>query len=268
MTSNDLDTGLSYPLVLITVIGSIVLAAGITLLASPDDPQTFSRNRADDRIGPLIERIERIEQRLDVLEGASVRPASDLRESADDADSTESLPADLYQRVARLETIEQDRQEEARRQAEQRRVIEEARRAERAQLAAAAAATMMDPAADDQSKAQAWQRMRMSAPDAWTDEVVAEAVRIGMSSQDPQLRADIWRQAHANHTHPMLLQPLLQALASDANNFVREEAAETLDLYLDQPGVREALELAAQYDAHPSVRRQATISLAGPTGGF
>ncbi len=67
----------------------------------------------------------------------------------------------------------------------------------------------------------------------------------------------------------MLLQPLLQAVASDPHPSAREEAAETLDLYLDQPGVREALQFAASYDENPGVRRQATVSLAGPsTGGF
>ena len=97
---------------------------------------------------------------------------------------------------------------------------------------------------------------------------VAEAVRLGTTSSDPQVRSDIWRHAHANHTHALLLLPLLYALTSDPDRRVREEAAETLDLYLDQPGVREALQAVSQSDAELNVRRQAEMSLAGPEGGF
>ena len=142
------------------------------------------------------------------------------------------------------------------------------RRAQRAQMAAAAAGVMLDPVNDDMAKIRAWQNMRMNAAEYWSDAVVAEAVRIGTTAEDPQIRADIWRQAHANHTHPLLLQPLLQALTTDPDRSVREEAAETLDLYLDQPGVPETLQTASQYDADPGVRMQAATSLGGPQGGF
>ena len=133
---------------------------------------------------------------------------------------------------------------------------------------AAAIETMMNPLANDQEKATAWGQVRANPAEYWTDTIVREAVWIGATSLDAQVRADIWRHAHANHTHPLLLQPLLQALASDPDRSVREEAAETLYLYLDQPGVREALRVASQYDADSGVRRQAEVSLAGPQGGF
>jgi hypothetical protein len=167
----------------------------------------------------------------------------------------------LSERLARLEQIEQDRQDAAQRRAEERRL-------QLAQMAAAATEVMLDPLADDQMKAGAWGQIRMNAAETWSYLIVAEAVRIGTSSTNPQMRADIWRQAHAGRTHPLLLQPLLYAMANDLERTAREETAETLDLYLDQPGVREALQIASQYDADPGVRRQALTALNGPQGGF
>jgi hypothetical protein len=63
-------------------------------------------------------------------------------------------------------------------------------------------------------------------------------------------------------------QPLLLAIANYPDRIVREEAAETLDLYLDQAGAREALEFAAEYDADSGVRQQAQTSLNGPERSF
>lgn len=160
----------------------------------------------------------------------------------------------LAARVAQLEQIEQDRRDLARRQAEQRQV-------QVAQMLADATRVMTDSDASDQAKAAAWRTLRMRAADSWTDAIVAEAVRIGTTSTDPMLRADIWRQAHSNHTHPLLLEPLMTALAEDSERSAREEAAETLDLYLDQPGVVDALRAASETDPDPGVRGQAMASL-------
>ena len=145
-----------------------------------------------------------------------------------------------------------------------RRPLEE----RRTQQAQQTAEIMLDPYASDEMKASAWGDVRMFAAEAWTDAIVAEAVRIGTTSPDPQIRADIWLQAKANHTHPLLLQPLLEALSYDPSSGVRGMAAYTLALYLDQPGVREALQVASQQDADLAVRQQAEESLAGPRGGF
>jgi HEAT repeat protein len=57
------------------------------------------------------------------------------------------------------------------------------------------------------------------------------------------------------------VQPLLLSMQTDADAKVREEAAETLGDYLDQPGVQQALRTASGSDADPAVRRQALSSL-------
>ena len=168
--------------------------------------------------------------------------------------SSRNAASELAARVAQLEQVEQDRRDLARRQAEQRQ-------AQMAQMLADATRVMTDPDANEQMKAAAWRTLRMRAADSWTDAIVAEAVRIGTTSTDPMLRADIWRQAHANYTHPLLLEPLLTALAEDSERSAREEAAETLDLYLDQPGVVDALRTASESDPDPGVRGQAMASL-------
>ncbi len=171
----------------------------------------------------------------------------------------------MNQRLTRLEKMQEARQVTDRRQAE---FTEHVRRISEVYTHEAAIRTMSDPSADDEMKATAWRSIRFSAAQAWTDEIVMEAVRIGTTANDPWLRADIWRQAHANHTNPLLLQPLLQALANDPDASVRSEAAETLDLYIDEFGVREALQSAGQFDASPDVREQAMSSLQGPDGGY
>jgi len=125
-----------------------------------------------------------------------------------------------------------------------------------------AAATIMNPAATELDKVAAWGMIRSSAADSWTDSIVTEVTRIGMTSADPNVRADIWRNARAAQTHPLLLQPLLQALANDPDASVRAAAAGTLNQYRDEAGVREALESTAQYDPDAAVRQQAEASLA------
>jgi HEAT repeat protein len=149
-----------------------------------------------------------------------------------------------------------------------RKTIADTLRWEQERDPAAAAATIMKPAAAEQDKAAAWGMIHASAADYWTDSIVAEATRIGMTSTDPNVRAAIWRHARATRTHPLLLQPLLQALASDPDGNVRAAAARTLDQYLDETGVREALESAAQYDPDAEVRQRAEASLADPQGDF
>ena len=74
------------------------------------------------------------------------------------------------------------------------------------------------------------------------------------------MRADIFRQLHGV-TEPVLKEPLLQALARDPAPKVREEAAETLDLYHDDPNVMAWLRHTARQDPDVEVRAQAAVSL-------
>lgn len=252
---------LPFTAITLTLLASTGAAALVAQLISSRPEPTPLMSSSSERIDEIVIRLERIENRLAEI-NTQPAPASGPQvepETEEIAGGQDTFG--LGQRLARLEQIEQDRQDAAQRRAEERRL-------QLAQMAAAATDVMLDPLADDQMKAGAWGQIRMNAAETWSDLIVAEAVRIGTSSTNPQMRADIWRQAHAGRTHPLLLQPLLYAMANDLERTAREEAAETLDLYLDQPGVREALQIAAQYDADPGVRRQALTSLNGPQGGF
>jgi hypothetical protein len=92
-------------------------------------------------------------------------------------------------------------------------------------------------------------------------DLIQEALRIAQTSQDARTRADVWRNMHGVK-NDSLVQPLLLALANDADRNVREEAAETLEDFADRHEVRAALEAAKANDADLGVRRQAEQSLA------
>ena len=90
--------------------------------------------------------------------------------------------------------------------------------------------------------------------------VVAAMIHLAQTSQDPEVRADVWRQM-SQAKDKQLVAPMLQAVQSDSHPKVREEAAETLGDFLDEPGVRSILQHVAANDAEDDVRRQARRSL-------
>jgi hypothetical protein len=78
-------------------------------------------------------------------------------------------------------------------------------------------------------------------------ELLAAATQLGTKSADAEVREGVWaRLRHVNDA--ALLQPLLRALASDPDASVRVQAALDLYVFLDQPGVREALQRAVAED--------------------
>ena len=254
--------------ILITGLISVGLAAVVAQYVSSRNvpaPAMDLSNQSSNDVNVRLQHLEQFHtERSDELRSSSaVRIEAEHELTVDGEDIL-----NIEQRLARLEKVEQDRREKELRRAEQIELVQAQRRRAQAQMAEAAVRVMSDPTADDESKVQAWRGIRSNAAETWSDSIVAEAVRIGTTSSDPEVRADIWRQAHADRTHPLLLQPLLQALTTDQDRSVREEAAETLDLYLEQAGVRQALQTAAEYDADPGVQQQALISLNGPRGGF
>ncbi len=113
----------------------------------------------------------------------------------------------------------------------------------------------------DADKVRAWGQLR-GIKGSWNDAIVATMVQIGLGSADPELRADVWRQASSDQQHPAMVEALMVALQRDADANAREEAAETLARYREQPGVRAALEAAANGDSDADVRAQAARSLA------
>ncbi len=125
---------------------------------------------------------------------------------------------------------------------------------------AAGQEVILDPGRSDQEKLRAWGELR-SHPNGWNDAVVATMTHLGLNHADATVRADVWRQADARSTNPAMGQALLRALQADQEAKVREEAAETLENYLDLPGVRDALAYARDRDVDEAVRRQATRTL-------
>lgn len=120
---------------------------------------------------------------------------------------------------------------------------------------------ILDPGSDDKAKLRAWGKLR-DLEDSWNDAVVATMTHLGLTSADAKVRADVWRQADGgSRVHPVMCNALLQALAFDVDAKVRDEAAETLENYLGQPGVRQALDLASRSDADEKVRRRAVETL-------
>ena len=86
-------------------------------------------------------------------------------------------------------------------------------------------------------------------------------VRIGETSEDEAVRADVWRQADGKDRNSLLVRPMLSALANDPSERVRSEAAETLQNYTGEPGVVPALRHAAKNDSSEEVRQEAQSSL-------
>lgn len=189
------------------------------------DPDAGERRVVlENAFGELVQRIERLESRLGAVEIALRR-----REAG-----------------AAPERVQRSAAEVA---------------AERIALVERARTTIVDPRASEADKLRAWGQLRGAGPDAWTPEVVAEMARIGLTSSDAAVRADVWRQASAPRARSdALVPPLLQALA-DAEARVRSEAAETLGRYREHGLVVQALEATAANDPDDDVRRQARRSL-------
>ena len=125
--------------------------------------------------------------------------------------------------------------------------------------------TAMDPSSTTDQKLQALRRLRgRTSPDGADARlpVLPAMIELVQTSDDPDARADVWRQL-SHCTDVSLLVPLLDSLTSDPSARVREEAAETLADFLPNPGVEAALRFAAENDASDRVRQQSLASLDG-----
>ncbi len=92
--------------------------------------------------------------------------------------------------------------------------------------------------------------------EALSGDIAAAAAELAMQSEDPQIRASIWRTV-SGVKDASLVQPLLLSLSDDPEPQVRVQAAEALAGHIHEPGVREALETAGYYDDDSSVRQAA-----------
>jgi hypothetical protein len=120
--------------------------------------------------------------------------------------------------------------------------------------------TLIDPGTEIGSKLEMLRNLRTA--DARSDQVVRHMANAYYSTEDPNQRADIFRQLDGV-TAVELRAPLLYALENETAPQVREEAAETLHHYLPDPDVQRWLEFVAENDPNERVRVQAAQSLRG-----
>ena len=116
-----------------------------------------------------------------------------------------------------------------------------------------------DPASSPDDMITALRTLRGDRLEDGTDArlpVLSSMIELARVSDDGSVRANVWRNL-SGLTAPELLNPLLNALAYDTDASAREEAAETLEDFLPDASVEEALRYAMENDADEDVRRQA-----------
>ncbi len=122
-------------------------------------------------------------------------------------------------------------------------------------------ADAMDRAAAGYMRLQALRRLRF-LPNGRSREVVLSMLELYRESDDPKVRADVFRQL-SKVDMPELRDAAIEALENDKSVKVREEAAETLGPFRKDPAARDALERAAENDADAGVQDEAKKALAG-----
>jgi hypothetical protein len=100
----------------------------------------------------------------------------------------------------------------------------------------------------------------LRAANARTSDVVQSMLQLQGSSDDPNVRADIFRQL-SGVSDPAMKPHLINGVLKDADPKVREEAAETMGPFWSDPYVQAALKSAAQNDPDEKVREQAAETL-------
>lgn len=223
------------------------------------DPDAAIHGRIVDSAGPAVDaRFRELEARLTRL--SMVKPSEPTPARERFPAAAEPGASAIEKRVAALEKqlVEARAKQRGSDPELAARFQEEARRA-LALNAEGARTTILDPGKSEAEKLGAWGALRNA--DSWGDSIVTEMIAIGETSADPDVRADVWRQADARSTNTLLVAPLMRALQSDADDRVRSEAAETLENYLTEPGVRDALIYAAENDSSSGVRKEARGAL-------
>ncbi len=133
------------------------------------------------------------------------------------------------------------------------------------QVIAEAQAMVLDASLSDSERLDALKKLPSRSEELRSNAVVIAAVQIAMSSDESRVRAGIWREL-AGVEDPYLVQPLLHSLANDPAENVRENAAEALvRSFLDEPGVRDALEYAAESEASEWLRNEIHLSILSET---
>ena len=145
------------------------------------------------------------------------------------------------------------------------------RRPDRAAQLAVAKTTFMDSTRGVEERVEAFKELRppttggyppryIDGGAALSGEVAIAAAQLAIQSKDRKIKTLIWR-TMGGVEDPNLVQPLIYSLANDTDERVRASAAAALAVHLDQPGVRDALEVAQKDDADTGVRQAAYYSM-------
>jgi len=218
--------------------------------AGPDASST----RLEARLVALEERVEGLARRVEAVE---TRPVA-LREPV--VPEPAEAWSRLAERVARLEQREAGRSRRTSTPAGD--APAPASMPSSWKRFEAVRAVLRDATASDADRASAWLGLAREEAYPWTDDLIAQAVSIGLTSEDDRAREVVWIGAESAHRSELLVQPLIRALGDRVAN-VREEAADALSQYLDRPGVQRALLWTSQHDESETVRDEAARALRG-----
>lgn len=122
----------------------------------------------------------------------------------------------------------------------------------------AARARALNPRNDPRDRMMAVRELRER--NGRDPQVAAAMAALARTDIEPAIRADIFRQLHGVK-EPSLRQALVEALQTDASDEVRQEAAETLSDYSDNPAIAALLSATIRKDVDGEVREAAAESL-------
>lgn len=203
-------------------------------LHESNGPSRHSRDETHEEVEALVSRLSQVEDSLAILEEVAGEAGPET------ADAISSSPPPPQERIDRAVGVLRD--------ALDQRLYERA------------AEVILDQEASSLAKVESQKTIR-SLPDAYTDAMVEELVRIGEHDGEESIRANVWKFFDGAANLPVLIEPLLRAANYDESDRVRSEAAETLAKYADDPVVLEALQWLAENDSSPDVRRKALREL-------
>lgn len=232
-------------------LGCAAIGATVALAFGSSEPTPIATASGD-----LTQQLDGLVVRIESLEGAAQSPTPAIgpephrREPAVQVDLST-----LEERLAKLEAavdwLQQNRPPAERtvpKPAKAEDPIAHAQKLDRHRQAILSSTT------DEQAKVDAWSQLRFEK-DSWTDAVVQQMVHIGLSSSDPEIRANVWRQADGRSRSDLLVPALLQAVQHDTSTDAREEAAETLVGYHDRPHVIATIRSLLLTEQEEGIRR-------------
>jgi TolB-like protein len=120
-------------------------------------------------------------------------------------------------------------------------------------------AIVLSPSDSDQARMRAIFSLQKNFRDAepLDEEIMQRGIALGTRSSDPRVRSGVWFSLSRNGD-PIVVEPMLQLLSEDPDERVRERVLMVLSMrFIEEPGVREAIEGAQTNDSSPLVRKAA-----------